>query len=60
MFGIPQQVAAKNGKYIGSIIGDSLIMCGEIIKETKNIPTKTKLFQENTLQQCSTFYEPFY
>ena len=49
MFGIPQQVAAKNGKYIGSIIGDSLIMCGEIIKETKNIPTKTKLFQEKTL-----------
>ena len=43
MFGIAQQVSAKNGKYVGSIIGDSLVMCDEIIKETKNIPTKTIL-----------------
>ena len=42
MFGIPQQVAAKNGKYIGSIIGDPLIMCDEIIKETKKYSNKNQ------------------
>ena len=31
----------ENGKYVGSIIGDSVIMCDEIIKETKTIPTKS-------------------
>ena len=31
----------ENGKYVESIIGDSVIMCDEIIKETKTIPTKS-------------------
>ena len=31
----------ENGKYVESIIGDSVIMCDEIIKETKAIPTKS-------------------
>ena len=33
----------ENGKFLGSIIGDSVIACEEIIKVTKAIPTK--LFQ---------------
>ena len=31
----------ENGKYVESIIGDSVILCDEIIKETKTIPTKS-------------------
>ena len=31
----------ENGKFLGSIIGDSVIACEEIIKVTKAIPTKT-------------------
>ena len=29
----------ENDKYLGSIIGDSIIMCEEIIEETRTIPT---------------------
>ena len=28
----------ENDKYLGSIIGDSIIMCDEIIEETRTIP----------------------
>ena len=31
----------ENGKYLGSIIGDSLITCDEIIEVIKTVPTKT-------------------
>ena len=30
----------ENGKYLGSIIGDSLITCDEIIEVIKTVPTK--------------------
>ena len=31
--------SCKNGKYLANIIDDSVIMCDEIIEETKTIPT---------------------
>ena len=31
----------KNGKYIASIIDDSVIMCDDIIEETKTVPTNS-------------------
>ena len=40
IFGILLHVLVKNGKYLGSIIDDSVIMCGETIKGTRTIPTK--------------------
>ena len=39
----PVTCSCENGKYIGSVIDDSVIMCDEIIEETKNILTKTVL-----------------
>ena len=33
----------ENGKYLESIIADSLITCDEIIEVTKTVPTKTVL-----------------
>ena len=33
--------SCENGKYVGSIIVDSLIRCDEIIDITKTVPTKT-------------------
>ena len=32
--------SCKNGKYIASIIDDSVIMCDDIIEEIKTVPTK--------------------
>ena len=37
----PVTCSCENGKCIGSVIDDSVIMCDEIIEETKNILTKT-------------------
>ena len=39
----PATFSYKNGKYLASIIGDSVIMCKEIIEQTKKIP---KTFNE--------------
>ena len=36
----PATCSCKNGKYIGSIIDDSVITCGEIIEEAKTISMK--------------------
>ena len=33
----------ENGKQLGSIIGDSVITCNEIIEVTKTVPTKILL-----------------
>ena len=35
----PATCSCQNGKFLTSIINDSVITCGEIIKETKNTPT---------------------
>ena len=37
IFGILLHVAVKNGKYLASIIDDSVIMCNETIEETKTV-----------------------
>ena len=37
-----------NGKYLGSITDDLVIMCNEIIKETKTIPSKTVLIKSTS------------
>ena len=37
----PSTCTCKNGRYLGSIIGDSVIMCDEITEVTKTIPTYT-------------------
>ena len=31
--------SCKSGKYLASIIDDSVVMCGEIKEETKTVPT---------------------
>ena len=35
----PPTCSCENGKYLGSIIDDSVIMCDEIIEETQTIST---------------------
>ena len=35
----PDTCSCKNGKYLASIIDDSVIMCDEIINATKSVPT---------------------
>ena len=37
----PVTCSYKNGKYVRSIIEDSAVVCGEIIEETKTVPTKS-------------------
>ena len=37
----PAAFSCKNGKYVEGIIDDSVIVCDEVIKETKAVPTKT-------------------
>ena len=38
----------KNGKYVGSIIDDSVITCCEIIEATKAVSTKTVLIKSTS------------
>ena len=44
--------SCKNGKYLASIIADSVITCDEIIETTKAAPTKTVL----TKSTSTNFY----
>ena len=37
----PATCCCKNGKYLGSIIDDSVISCDEIIEKIKTVPIKT-------------------
>ena len=39
----PATCSCENGKYVGSIIDDTVITCDEIIEKTKTVP-KTKRF----------------
>ena len=41
IFRILLHVGCENGKYLASIIDDSVITYDEIMKKTKHIPTKT-------------------
>ena len=40
-------MTCKNGKYLGSIIGNSVITCDEIIEVTKTVSTKTTTTKTN-------------
>ena len=44
----PVICSCKNGKYLTSTIDNSAIMCGEIIEETKAVPTMTILYNKAT------------
>ena len=50
--------SCENGKYVGSIIDDSVIMCDEIIKEAKNVPTK--IVTTNNISVNLYILIPFY
>ena len=43
----------KNGQYVGSIIDNSVVICNEIIKETKTIPTKSTSIKA-VLTKCTS------
>ena len=45
--------SCKNDKYLGSTIGESLVICDEIIEETKTIPTKT-IPTKPSLTKCTS------
>ena len=51
--------SCENGKCT-RIIGDSVVICNEIIEETKTIPTKSPstktIFQQKMLRQIFAFY----
>ena len=49
----PATCSCKNGLYSGSIIGDSVIICDEIIKETKAIPAK-RTSTKTVLTKCTS------
>ena len=49
----PATCGCENGKYLASVIDNSVVMCDEIIE-------KQKLFQQVVLQHISIFYSPFY
>ena len=51
----PATCSCKNGKYIGSIIDDSVITCDEMIEEAKTISMK-----KGNLWKISIFYLSFY
>ena len=53
IFGILATFSCKNGKYVGSIIGDSEIICDEIIDTTKTIPTKSTS-TKYVLRKCTS------
>ena len=44
----------ENGKYLGSVIGDSVITFHETTKTTKNVPTKTVPIKTNISKTFST------
>ena len=40
IFWILLQVVLRNGKYVGSIVDDLVLICDEVVKETKIFATK--------------------
>ena len=49
----PATCSCKNGKFIGSIIGDSVVLWDEIIDTTKTVPTKSTLTKA-VLTKCTS------
>ena len=54
----PATCSCENGKYLASIIDDSVITCDEITEETKTVITKCN--EKKTICGTKTFYLPFY
>ena len=54
MFGILLHVLVKNGKYLGSIIDDLVITCGETIKGTRTILTKITSSESTSTKSVPT------
>ena len=53
----PTVSSCENGKYLGSIIDDSVIMCDGILKETKTTPTEsTSTHFYSIIQHYIVFY----
>ena len=50
----PATCGYKNGKYVWSIIDDSMIKCDEIIVQTKTVPTKSTLTKAILTKWTST------
>ena len=50
----------ENGKYLASVIDDSVIKFGEVIEETKSIPINFNDKKITVKQKISIFYLPFY
>ena len=50
----PVVCACENGKYLGSTIGDSIIMCEKIIEETRTISTNFN--EKNVSFKMESFY----
>ena len=43
IFWILLQVVLRNGRYVGSIVDDLVLICDEVVKETKIFATKNSL-----------------
>ena len=54
IFGILLHVLVKNGKYLGSIIDDLVITCGETIKGTRTILTKITSSESTSTKSVPT------
>ena len=56
----PATCSCINSKYLASIIDNSVIMCDEIIEETKTATTNFNKKMESLKPKISIFYLPFY
>ena len=52
----PVTCNCENGKYLASVIGDSVIMCDDIIEETKTVTTSFNEKMLSIKQKISIFY----
>ena len=52
----PAKFSCKNGKYLASIIDDSVIMHDGIIEETKTVPTNFNEKMQTIKQRISILY----
>ena len=50
----PVTCNCENGKYLASVIGDSVIMCDDIIEETKTVTTSFN--EKNAIYKTKDFY----
>ena len=50
----PVTCNCENGKYLASVIGDSVIMCDDIIEETKTVATSFN--EKNAIYKTKDFY----